>query len=75
MEKSRTYSSPYTREEKTFVAAMIQKYKVIECKKTDGASIDEKNKAWENIREAFNSNFPSRTTKQLKKMWDNLKTR
>ncbi|XP_065281350.1 myb/SANT-like DNA-binding domain-containing protein 3 [Dermacentor albipictus] len=48
---------------------------VLGCKRTDAVSIHAKKKTREKLADEINHhhNVPSRTSKQLKKCWDNLK--
>ncbi|KAJ4432479.1 hypothetical protein ANN_21098 [Periplaneta americana] len=55
---------------------LVNKYKeIIECKKTDGLKIKEKDETWDKLRDEYNSNgsVTSRTTKQLRQFYVNLK--
>ncbi|XP_077490864.1 uncharacterized protein LOC144101592 [Amblyomma americanum] len=48
---------------------------VIECKKSDGASLEKKKKTWKLLTEQYNcrTDVRHRTEAQLRKCWDNLK--
>ncbi|KAJ8913798.1 hypothetical protein NQ315_002704 [Exocentrus adspersus] len=64
----------YSNQEKVFLINLIGKYKsVIENKKTDSNTTQNKQRTWEKIADIYNSNFAKRSAKQLKKLWDNLK--
>ncbi|KAJ8966959.1 hypothetical protein NQ314_003181 [Rhamnusium bicolor] len=69
----------YTEKEKLVLVSLVKEYGAcIENKKTDGTSIQEKQNAWENIASYYNAQPDiniHRTSKQLKKLWDNLKQR
>lgn len=68
--------TPYTTEEKVFVASLVEQHKdCLENKKTDASSLQAKTRAWEEIANNFNASFKYRTPKQLRKLWDNLKHR
>lgn len=69
-------NKPYTEREKLLVAQLVREQEVIENKKTDGATLQQKNKAWELISISFNSQpeiTGPRSAGQLKKLWSNLK--
>ncbi|XP_069669543.1 myb/SANT-like DNA-binding domain-containing protein 3 [Periplaneta americana] len=62
--------------EKELLIELVNKYKeIIECKKTDGLKIKEKDETWDKLRDEYNSNgsVTSRTTKQLRQFYVNLK--
>ncbi|KAH7948673.1 hypothetical protein HPB49_000674 [Dermacentor silvarum] len=66
----------FTEEERNVLVDLVSKYSsVLECKQTDAVSVHAKKKAWEKLTEEFNCrhNVRPRTSKQLKKCWDNLK--
>ncbi|KAH8029789.1 hypothetical protein HPB51_004794 [Rhipicephalus microplus] len=67
----------FTEDEKTVLIALVGEFKhIIECKKTDVASIaKKKNETWKEIAKRFNSNhgITRRDHVQLKKCWNNLK--
>lgn len=67
----------YSEEEKMLLLSLIENYKnVIECKKTDGVSLRKKQDTWAKITKSYNShNVTKRNTRQLKKLWDNIKHR
>lgn len=46
---------PYSATENLLLIELVQKYSLVENKKTDSTSIHEKNKAWERITEEFNA--------------------
>lgn len=66
----------FTDEERTILMDLMDRHRdVLECKKTDAVSIHAKKKTWEKLADEFNCNHNvrPRTSKQLKKCWDNLK--
>ncbi|KAL3220997.1 hypothetical protein MRX96_029701 [Rhipicephalus microplus] len=66
----------FTEDEKTVFITLVGEFKhIIECKKTDVASIAKKNETWKEIAKRFNSNtgITRRDHVQLKKCWNNLK--
>lgn len=66
----------FTEEERNVLVDLVSRYSsVLECKQTDAVSVHAKKKAWEKLTEEFNCrhNVRPRTSKQLKKCWDNLK--
>ncbi|XP_065222978.1 uncharacterized protein LOC135847400 [Planococcus citri] len=70
----------FSAEEINFLKTLIQKYRPnqIENKKTDTANLGEKQRIWESITAEFNAHFQNdeeTSVKQLRKLWDNLKTR
>ncbi|KAL1516465.1 hypothetical protein ABEB36_000374 [Hypothenemus hampei] len=68
--------SAFIAEEKNFLMFLIEQYKnVIENKKTDANSNRAKAEAWHKICVSFNSRFSKRTEKQLRKLWDNMKSK
>lgn len=67
----------FGQDEKNQIFSIIAKHKgVIECKKTDAVSTQEKNKAWESIAEEYNcsSGASQRTVTQLKSFYKNAKS-
>ncbi|KAF5283131.1 hypothetical protein FQR65_LT14060 [Abscondita terminalis] len=68
----------YTEREKVLLATLIKDNAVVENKKTDGATLIEKHRAWEFICRTYNAQpevNTTRTLQQLKKLWNNLKQR
>lgn len=66
----------FTEEERAVLMDLVTEYHhILECKKTDAVSVMRKKKTWEKLTDEFNSrhNVRPRTSKQLKKCWDNLK--
>ncbi|XP_065302977.1 myb-related transcription factor, partner of profilin-like [Dermacentor albipictus] len=66
----------FTDEERTILMDLMERHRdVLECKWSDAVSINAKKKTWEKLADEFNSrhNVRPRTSKQLKKCWDNLK--
>lgn len=67
----------FTEREKNLLFSLVLKYRnVIENKKTDGTSINEKRQTWEKITKQFNSGSPGlipRSTESLRKCYDNRK--
>ncbi|KAM0730295.1 hypothetical protein ACS0PU_004172 [Formica fusca] len=56
------------------LAQLITEKKVIENKKTGATDLKDKAAAWERVTTKYCSQgFPPRTSKQLKKCWDNMK--
>ncbi|XP_068083477.1 myb/SANT-like DNA-binding domain-containing protein 3 [Anabrus simplex] len=75
-EAKRNRSSNFFSFEKELLIELVSKNReVIECKRTDGLRIREKDEAWEKVREGFNSNpnVTSRTAKQLRQFYINIK--
>nr|AHN53441.1 Myb/SANT-like DNA-binding domain [Nuttalliella namaqua] len=65
-------------EEKNVLIELVGKYKtIIENKKSDAVSLNAKNKAWQKLSTEYNSvhGVRPRDVKQLRKTWDNLKTK
>lgn len=62
-------------EKNMLINIILDKKGVIENKETDGASLDKKKKAWEEVRLTYNSSQQSgeRSTKQLKELYYILK--
>ncbi|KAM7302006.1 uncharacterized protein ISCGN_017523 [Ixodes scapularis] len=68
----------YTAEEKALLQALVTKHaRVLENKKTNNYSKEAKLKAWEKLSTEYNSqpNVRPRSAKQLKKRWENEKSR
>ncbi|XP_040063399.1 myb/SANT-like DNA-binding domain-containing protein 3 [Ixodes scapularis] len=68
----------YTAEEKALLQALVTKHaRVLESKKTNNYSKEAKLKAWEKLSTEYNSqpNVRPRSAKQLKKRWENEKSR
>ncbi|VEN62941.1 unnamed protein product [Callosobruchus maculatus] len=64
------------RESKILLDLVSNDKKIIENKKTDAVSVEEKNIAWQNITTQFNASCPefvSRSTESLRKYFDNKK--
>lgn len=75
MSQTRQYFSEL---EKSIITELVAKQKnVIECKRNDYKSIQQKNKAWEKLTEEFNcqAGVKKRESKQIKKCWENIKSR
>ncbi|KAL3221089.1 hypothetical protein MRX96_029646 [Rhipicephalus microplus] len=73
---TRNAAPRFTEDEKTVLIALVGEFKhIIECKKTDVASIAKKNETWKEIAKRFNSNhgITRRDHVQLNKCWNNLK--
>ncbi|RXG55478.1 hypothetical protein Avbf_11399 [Armadillidium vulgare] len=67
----------YTKHEKEYLIKLVLKHKdIVESKNLQGSALLEKNEAWREIESDFNAVafHNKRTCKQLKKLWDNLKT-
>ncbi|CAH1107487.1 unnamed protein product [Psylliodes chrysocephalus] len=75
--KRKKRSANFTPNETILLMSLISDFKnVLENKKTDGVSMQEKNKTWKKITNAFNSACPEgrhRETDSLKKLYDNKK--
>lgn len=66
----------YTERERLLLAQLVSEEKVIECKKTGASDLKEKANAWERVTKKFASEgCTPRSSKQLKKCWDNMKQR
>ncbi|XP_069680116.1 myb/SANT-like DNA-binding domain-containing protein 3 [Periplaneta americana] len=67
----------FSAEEKTLLINLIKCKRVIEDKRTDVISLSKKKAAWLEILQEFNSNeaVTKRSLSQLKKCWDNIKTK
>uniref|UniRef100_A0A8D9FEQ3 Regulatory protein zeste n=1 Tax=Cacopsylla melanoneura TaxID=428564 RepID=A0A8D9FEQ3_9HEMI len=69
----------FSDEEKKFLETLIMtKYgKIVDSKKTDDGTKAEKKQAWENLAQEFNAQnlLRKRAPTQLKKYWENIKTR
>ncbi|KAF5287907.1 hypothetical protein FQA39_LY04081 [Lamprigera yunnana] len=68
----------YSAKEKILLATLVKDNAIIENKRTDGATLMEKHKAWEEICRTYNFQpevDTMRTPEQLKKLWNNLKQR
>ncbi|KAJ9591426.1 hypothetical protein L9F63_002032 [Diploptera punctata] len=77
--KKRLRCSNFSSQEKNILIHIVEKYQdVIESKKTDKASVLEREKVWEGIAQEFNDIMlaePVRTSRQLKMCYENLKRR
>lgn len=75
--KKRNRSSNFSSHEKNLLIHILEKYQeVIESKRNDKASLQEKERVWDQVREEFNElsmKKPVRTAKQLKVCYENLK--
>ncbi|KRT86896.1 hypothetical protein AMK59_1831 [Oryctes borbonicus] len=67
----------YSEQEKLFLVQLVCESKdIIENKKTDSMTLRDKNQRWKEICEAYcHQGFKTRTPKQLKKLWENIKQR
>ncbi|KAL1489090.1 hypothetical protein ABEB36_014036 [Hypothenemus hampei] len=69
----------YTEKEKILLIFLVDKDKMIENKRTDAATVQQKLTAWEKLSQEYNSRTHiiqgPRTSPQLKKLWSNLKQR
>lgn len=64
----------YTIQEKEELMRIVSKFKIVENKQTDGASMKEKNTAWAAIAAEFNSlGYSVRNAKHLKNAYENIK--
>ncbi|XP_046403630.1 myb/SANT-like DNA-binding domain-containing protein 3 [Ischnura elegans] len=64
--------------ERDILISLIMKYRdILENKKTDAVSVSEKVLCWRKIEDLFNANatVQKRQWKQLRKAWDNIKTK
>jgi hypothetical protein len=64
--------------EKSLLTELVRKHKdLLENKKNDYKTIQQKNNTWEALSEQFNSQsgVTKRDSKQLKKCWENVKAR
>ncbi|KYN10480.1 hypothetical protein ALC57_17389 [Trachymyrmex cornetzi] len=75
MDKDKS-SAHYTEKEKMLLAQLIFEETAIENKKTGSTDLKEKAEAWERVTKKYTSQgLTPRTSKQLKKCWDNMKQR
>lgn len=76
MDNDKTTNVHYTERERILLAQLISEEKVIENKKTGATDLKDKADAWERITKKYASEgcIP-RTSKQLRKCWDNMKQR
>lgn len=69
----------YTEREQILLCMLVkEKGAYIENKKTDGSTLHNKNRAWEEVTHHFNIQpevNTKRTSQQLKKLWANIKQR
>lgn len=68
----------YSEIEKYILTDIVAKYRDdIECKRNDFASIEKKRKAWAQVAKDFcsHADVTPRTSQQLKKCWENQKSR
>ena len=75
MTESRQYFSPL---EKSIITELVRKHKdILENKRNDYKTIQQKNRVWEALSEEFNSQsgVSKRDSRQLKKCWENIKSR
>lgn len=64
----------FTETERMLLAQLISEEKAIENKRTGAADLKDKAEAWERVTKKYCSQgFTPRTSKQLKKCWDNMK--
>lgn len=72
--KNKTTNAYYTEQERMFLAQLIFEEKIIESKKTGASDLKDKADAWERITKKYASqDCTPRTSKQLRKCWDNMK--
>lgn len=77
-EKERKRAKQFTETEKEILLALVSaQVSIVESKKTDSRTIVTKKITWDSITEEFNKNpeINRRTSDQLKKCWENLKSR
>lgn len=75
MTESRQYFSPL---EKSIITELVRKHKdILENKRNDYKTIQQKNRMWVALSEEFNSQSGvcKRDSRQLKKCWENIKSR
>ena len=75
MTESRQYFSPL---EKSVITELVPKHKdILENKRNDYRTIQQKNRVWEDLSEEFNSQsgVSKRDSRKLKKCWENIKSR
>nr|XP_054919005.1 myb/SANT-like DNA-binding domain-containing protein 3 [Dermacentor andersoni] len=73
---SRKPAPRFTSEEKSLLLSLVNNHKkVLECKKTDVASLSAKTAAWKKLAVEYNAQHgvTPRDPKQLKKCWGNMK--
>ncbi|KAH6919605.1 hypothetical protein HPB50_029407 [Hyalomma asiaticum] len=73
---SRKQAPRFTAEEKSLLLSLVNNHKkVLECKKTDVASVNAKCEAWQKLAVEYNAQHgvTPRHFKQLKKCWGNMK--
>lgn len=64
----------YTERERLLLAQLVSEESLIDCKKTGAVDLKQKADAWERVTKKFISEgCTPRTSKQLRKCWDNLK--
>ena len=74
--KSRVRGPNFTSSDSLLLCDILKKYKhVIENKKTDGANLVQKQKAWQNVMEEYNAatDGHQRTIESLQQNYKNLK--
>lgn len=74
----RQKSFTYSEREKEILTNLVKLHPVIQLKNADSATLSSKNEAWVDIAKSFNAHsevYNIRTSKQLKKLWSNLKQR
>ena len=72
------YRHYFSQLEKSLLTELVRKHKdLLEDKKNDYKTIQQKNKTWEALSEQFNSQsgVTKRDSRQLKKCWENVKAR
>lgn len=77
--KKRNRCSNFSSHEKNLLIHILEKYQeTVECKKSDKASLQEKERVWQLVTQEFNElsmSKPERTNRQLKMCYENLKRR
>jgi hypothetical protein len=64
----------YTKQERMLLVQLISEEKAIGNKKTGATDLKDKAEAWERVTKKYVSQgVTPRTTKQLRKCWDNMK--
>ncbi len=74
--EKRQRAENFSAEEKTVIIELVAKYKsLVENKKSDKVTLQEKHNAWLEIVRKMNNDFPlkNRTVDQIKLLWSNMK--
>lgn len=67
----------FSEHEKLVLLSLVENHRqVVENKNTDSVSLKKKQEVWETITKIYNANEVNpRNSKQLKKLWENIKQR